>query len=106
MSWKIEYIKESEKDLLRLDYSQRLHVIKAIQKVSINPVSNVDGGYGKPLGNKSGTNLSGYYKIKLLKLGIRVVYRLEIEDKIMKIIVISIRDDDAVYKIADKRIKI
>lgn len=104
MKWKVEYLKEAVKDLKSLDHSQTLQVLKAIDKVSQNPLPNYEGGYGKPLGNKSNTNLTGYFKIKLLKLGIRVVYGLVIEQGIMKIIVISIREDDTVYQIAADRI--
>lgn len=105
MSWIIEYLKEAEKDLFNLDHSQRLHVLKAIEKVSQNPLPNSEGGYGKPLGNYLESKLSGFYKIKLLKLGLRVVYTIERKDKIMRIVIISIRDDDMVYKLADKRMK-
>jgi len=104
MKWKIEYLKESLKDLKSLDHSQKLQVLKAIDKVSQNPLPNFEGGYGKPLGNKANTNLTGYFKIKLLKLGIRVVYGLVKERGIMKIIVISIRKDETVYQIAVDRI--
>lgn len=104
MKWKVEYLKKSLKDLKSLDHSQQLQVLKAIDKVSQNPLPNFEGGYGKPLGNKSSTNLTGYFKIKLLKLGIRVVYGLVKERGIMKIIVISIRQDETVYQIAVDRI--
>jgi mRNA interferase RelE/StbE len=40
MAWTIEYLKEAEKDLLGLDHSQRLQVLKAIEKVSENPLPN------------------------------------------------------------------
>ena len=99
------YTLEAEKDLKRLDRSQQLQVLKAIKKVSENPLPNTEGGYGKPLGNLMSANLSGYLKINLLKVGLRVIYRLEKEDNIMKIIVISVRDDETVYKMAQKRIK-
>lgn len=105
MAWKIEYLKEAEKDLVNLDHSQRLQVLKAIEKVSENPLPSNEGGHGKPLGNYSSTKLSGYNKIKLLKLGIRVVYGLVRENEIMKIIVISVRADDAVYELAEKRLR-
>ncbi len=105
MAWTIEYLKEAEKDLMRIDHSQQLNVLKAIEKVSENPLPNQEGGYGKPLGNNLATKLAGYYKIKLLKLGIRVVYGLVREDEIMKIVVVSVREDDIVYKLANKRIK-
>jgi mRNA interferase RelE/StbE len=59
---------------------------------------------GKPLGNHSTMRLSGYMKIKLLNQGLRIVYKLVREYGVMRIIVISIRDDEQVYKIAQKRI--
>lgn len=105
MKWKIEYLEDARNDLKSLDNSQRIQVLKAIDKVSQNPIPNIEGGYGKPLGNKSNTNLTGYLKIKLLKLGIRVVYGLIKENGIMKIIVISVREDETVYQIAVDRIK-
>ena len=72
MSWDVEYIPEAETDMDRLDGSQRKMVLKAIDKVAKNPLPVDEGGYGKPLGNKHGNNLSGLLKIKLLKLGIRI----------------------------------
>ena len=77
-----------------LEGSQRKQVLKAIQKVSQNPLPDYEGGYGKPLGNKSGNNLSGYYKIKLLKLGIRVVYTITRNKETMREIVISISNNN------------
>ncbi|MGV8146767.1 MAG: type II toxin-antitoxin system RelE family toxin [Alkaliphilus sp.] len=105
MAWKIEYFKEVRKDFIKLDYAQRLQVLKAIEKVSKNPLSKYEGGYGKPLSNNSTTKLAGCYKIKLLKLGIRIVCFLVKEDNIMKIVLVSVRTDDVVYKLANKRIK-
>lgn len=104
-AWRIEYIKAAEKDLLALDRSQQLQILKAIKKVSINPLPINEGGLGKPLGSHSGNNLTGYLKIKLLKLGIRVVYQVVREDSVMKIIVISIRDDETIYKLVKDRSK-
>lgn len=104
MSWRIVYLKEAEQDLRDLDHAQQLHVVKAIAKVSQNPLPNTEGGYGKPLGSHLAGNLAGYLKIKLLKLGIRVIYRLVKEEDMMKIIVISVRTDEKVYKIAQERI--
>lgn len=103
--WKVEYLKDALDDIKRLDHSQRLQVVKAINKVAVNPLSQAEGGYGKPLSNKSGTNLAGYFKIKLLKLGLRVVYKVVRENNIMKIVVVSARADDEVYILAQKRIE-
>ena len=103
MSWKIEYIKEAQRDLQKLDAFNRRIILKAIEKTAQRPLPPPDG-VGKPLGNHAAANLSGYYKIKLRDLGYRVVYGLVREGNVMKVIVISIRDDDAVYREAERRI--
>ena len=87
----------------RLNHSVQIQVLKGIQKVSQNPLPAEDGGYGKPLGNKSGTKLTNLLKIKFRDLGIRVVYKIMRVDGVMKIIVVSARTDDQVYKEAAKR---
>lgn len=80
-------------------------VVKAIDKVSANPLPQAEGGYGKPLGNHNKANLTGYMKIKLKDLGLRVVYGLVRENNVMKIIVISVRADEEVYLEAASRIR-
>jgi mRNA interferase RelE/StbE len=102
--WKVEYMAEAEKDRATLDRSQRLQVDKAIFKVSQNPLPQSEGGYGKPLGNKQSNNLTGLLKIKLVNLGIRIVYTLVRTDEIMKIIVVAARADNEVYNTASKRV--
>lgn len=101
--WSVEFLDEAKKDLKRLDHSVQIQVLKGIKKVSENPVSVYDGGYGKPLDHKSGTNLTNLLKIKFRDLGIRVVYKIEITGTIMKIIVVAARSDEQVYKEAAKR---
>ncbi len=103
MKWSVEFLEEAERDIRKLDHSVQLQVIKGIKKVSQNPLPREQGGYGKPLGNKSGHNLTNFLKIKFKDLGIRVVYKLEMVDGVMKIIVISARTDEQVYKEASKR---
>ena len=105
MSWDVEYIPEAETDMDRLDGSQRKMVLKAIDKVAKNPLPVDEDGYGKPLGNKHGNNLSGLLKIKLLKLGIRILYDLKRNENGMRIIIVGIRADNTVYELADKRVK-
>jgi len=102
--WSVEYCKKAEKDLADLNKSASARVLKAINKVALNPLPQSEGGYGKPLGNKQSSKLAGCMKIKLKSLGIRVVYRLIREDEIMKIVIISIRDDDEVYRVAEQRL--
>ena len=101
--WQVEYLKEAVEDLKRLDHSQRLQVLKAINKVSSNPLPQNEGGYGKPLGNRNSARLARYLKIKLKRLGLRVVYKLIREKYVMKVIEVSARADDEVYLLAQKR---
>ena len=103
MTWSVEYLDEAKKDLKRLDHSVQVQVVKGILKVAQNPLSVHEGGYGKPLGNKSGANLTGLYKIKFRDIGIRVVYKVEIVDTVMRIVIISTRTDEQVYREAAKR---
>ncbi len=100
MKWTIEYIKEAQRDLRKLDPYVRKMVLKAIDKTAERPLPPPEG-IGKPLGNHVSSKLSGYYKIKLRNLGYRVVYDLVREGNVMKIIVISVRDDEEVYKEAE-----
>lgn len=103
MIWNIEFLDEAVKDIKKLDRAVQVQVLKGIQKVSRNPLPAEEGGHGKPLGNKRGVHLTNLMKIKFRELGIRVVYKVERVDEIMKIIVISARTDEQVYKEAAKR---
>mgnify|MGYP002626068671 FL=1 len=103
MKWHIVFLDEAKKDLQKLDHSVQLQVLKGIRKVSQNPLPTYEGGYGKPLGNKGGTNLTNLLKIKIRDVGIRVVYKVEYSDTLMRIIVISARANEQVYKEAAMR---
>ena len=105
MKWVIIYTRHAQKDLKKLDNTQKMQVLKAIEKVSENPLPKSKGGYGKPLGNHNESNLSGFLKIKLRKTGLRIIYKLEFSDNMMKIIIISARSGDEVYTKAQERIK-
>ena len=84
--------------------AKKILVRKAIQKVCQNPLPETEGGYGKLLGNKSSTNLTGFLKIKLRGAGLRIVYQLIRQGDYMLVIVIGVREDEEVYEIAQKRI--
>jgi mRNA interferase RelE/StbE len=101
MNWNVDMLPEAEADLENLDGAVRPQILRGIAKVSGNP--EYPNGYGKPLRNQAGNHLRGLYKIKFKKAGIRVVYALQYEGKKMTIIVISIREDEEVYKEAAKR---
>ena len=104
MSWNVKYLPEALDDFRKLDGSQKILVRKAIQKVCQNPLPETEGGYGKLLGNKSSTNLTGFLKIKLRGAGLRTVYQLIRQGDYMLVIVIGVREDEEVYEIAQKRI--
>ena len=100
----VEWHDEAKVDFNSLDRSQKLIVVKAIVRVAQKPQAQNEGGYGKPLGNRNAANLKNLLKVKLKSSGLRIVYQYVIEGNLMKIIVISIRDDEKVYKIAAKRL--
>ena len=104
MTWDVVFHEKAKKEFDRLNSSPKAQVAKAIHKVSQNPLPQSEGGYGKPLGNNQSSKLAGCLKIKLKGIGLRVVYKLARNDVVMKIIIISIRDDDGVYKEAENRI--
>ena len=72
----MEYLPAAVQDRRQLDGSVRKIVDKAIDTVSTNPLPVGEVGYGKPLGNKAGHNLTGLMKIKLKASGIRIIYQL------------------------------
>lgn len=101
MMWTVRYAKEAIADLKKLDKAFVEQVLKGIKKVSRNPLPIPDG-YGKPLGNKGGNNLTRFFKIKYRGIGIRVVYTLVRRENIMNILVVSKRDDEYCYETASK----
>ena len=94
MNWNVQYLPEAKKDLTKLDKNVKVAVLSAVKKVSTNPVSYNEGGYGKPLGKEGQSDLTGFLKIKLLKYEIRVVYELIRTETEMLIVVIGARKDD------------
>ena len=104
MNWELDYLPEAREDIKNLDRSKQIIVIKAIKKVKTNPLPQAEGGYGKPLGNKHGFNLTTLLKIKLRGEGIRIVYKLIRTDTKMMIVVVGAREDEEVYRIAQRRL--
>ncbi|MBQ9993525.1 MAG: type II toxin-antitoxin system RelE/ParE family toxin [Clostridia bacterium] len=103
MMWRVVYLPEAKKDFTSLAGNQRILVAKAIEKVRRNPLPVSEGGYGKPLGSKSDSRLTGFLKIKLRDAGLRVVYKLVRTDSEMLIVVIGARADNEVYGITERR---
>lgn len=103
--WQITFLPEAKKELSKLDKQTQKMVLAGIWKVGKNPLPQSEGGYGKPLGNKRSTDLTGFYKIKFKDIGIRVVYALVPSEQIMNIIAVLPREDEYCYKTAEKRKK-
>ncbi len=101
MGWNIRITDEAKKDYGKIDGSMRKQVLAGIIKVSKAPLPSPNG-YGKPLGNKNGKDLTGFFKIKYKEIEIRVVYTLVVNRAVMNIIVISQRDDNYCYDIEAK----
>jgi len=101
--WKVTLISDAKQDLYKIDNSMKKQVMTGIRKVSQKPLPKSEGGYGNPLGKANGLNLTGYFKIKYKRLGIRVVYTLNRQEKEMIIIVISARADNQCYDEENKR---
>lgn len=101
MTWEIRITDEAKKDFSKIEGSIRKQVLAGIVKVSKAPLPSPNG-YGKPLGNKNGNNLTGFFKIKYRGIGIRVIYTLVVDKLVMNIVVISQRDDNCCYELAAK----
>ena len=103
MKWEVGYLPEVKKDFKKIGQSRAVRVMKAIDIVRENPLPQSEGGYGKPLGNKGGANLTNLMKIKLRGEGVRVVYKIERTETKMLVIVVGVRADDEVYELAYAR---
>lgn len=101
MAWNIRIADEARKDYGKIEGSVRKQVLAGILKVSKAPLPSPKG-YGKPLGNKQGNDLTGFFKIKYRGIGIRVVYTLVVDKMTMNIMVISQRDDNYCYELVAK----
>ncbi|MCL2815816.1 MAG: type II toxin-antitoxin system RelE/ParE family toxin [Oscillospiraceae bacterium] len=103
MSYEVKFSPEAEKDLKTFNPAQERQIGIQIKKFAQNPLPQNEGGYGKPLGNKRGRNLTGLCKIVLKKLGIRIVYELIRTETTMVVVVVAARADEEVYDIAAAR---
>lgn len=105
MAYKVLYDSRAIDDLAKIDNSSKRIIVKTINRVAENPLPRAEGGYGWPLGNKSGRDLTNPLKIKMRGLGYRVVYQLKRTEESMEIIVIGVRADEEVYRMAYERIQ-
>jgi mRNA-degrading endonuclease RelE of RelBE toxin-antitoxin system len=100
VAFKIEFHPEAEKNFDRLDGSIQKVVAKILDTLSENPF------LGKPLGNKMGLDLTGFYKLYGAGKKYRIIYRL-LKDylEVIEIIGIGKREKEAVHKLILKRLQ-
>jgi len=95
----IQFIPEAVKDYKLLDGNIKKMVNDKIDRLKENPY------LGESLGNKNNIDLTGYYKIYVLKKTYRIVYRIvKNEIEIIEIWGIGRRDKMEIYKNIEKRI--
>ena len=104
MEWRYILTPAAERDFARLDGSQKVLVLKALDKLMTNPLPRDRGGYGQPLGNKGAAALAGFLKVKLKGPGLRIVYRLIEVEGVSCVLVIGAREDSQVYEQATSRL--
>lgn len=102
--WKYDFTQDARKDFKKLAGNQKIIVLKALDKVVQNPLPHTQGGYGIPLGNKHGFNLTGCLEVKLRGQNLRIIYKLEKDKMVMLNIAIDERGDYEAYKVASSRL--
>jgi mRNA interferase RelE/StbE len=95
--YEIKYHPLIESDLKQLNNSVRIEVFKKLKKIQQTPE------IGKPLGNKNNMNLSGLFKVYVVKKQVRIVYEIIENILVVKVIAIGKRESMEVYKQADER---
>ena len=95
----VRFIPEALQDFHDLDGSVKKEVSKKIDSLEHNPY------LGKPLGNRHGINLAGFYKLYVLKKKYRIVYRI-VKDhiEIVEIFGIGKREKEEIYRLIAKRL--
>jgi len=79
------------KDFEKLDVSIKKQILKKLILLETTPF------LGKPLGNRAGMDLIGYYKLYAYKRKIRIIYEIKDESLIIRVVSIGKREDFTVY---------
>ena len=96
----LHFLPDAAKDFDNLSGSLQKHAAKKIDSLSSNPF------LGRPLGNKLGIDLTGFYKLYFAKKKYRIVYRLIGEHiEVIEIVGIGKRNKEEIYKLIAKRLK-
>ena len=96
MTYSIKAHDDFKKDLNKLSQSVKDQLYKKLKKVQENPHI--------PKNRLSG-ELSSCYKIKLLKVGVRLIYQVIDDEVVILLVTVGKRADGEVYNEAIDRIK-
>lgn len=100
-TWKIEFLAKAADDLAELDGSDRKAALKTLTKLEKDPFA-----FGKPLGNRTGRNLTTYWSAEVDDRGIRIIYApVDGVVRIVLIVTIDARADFKAHETAYRRIK-
>ena len=100
---KVSFTLPALMDFTALPKNQQKIITRMIGRLMENPKPKDKGGYGIPLGNKGGNNLTGLLEGKLRGEGLRIIYRLD-ENEAMEIMAVGVREDEKIYDIVAKRL--
>lgn len=97
MSYTVELTPEAQDDFVKLDNSQRIHVMKSFARLEEQGMLAGEALHG---------SLSGFRKLKHRKLGLRVIFHETANGiEIIEVVAIGKRSDNEIYRIAEARIK-
>jgi mRNA interferase RelE/StbE len=96
MTYSLMFDEAALKEWLALDGSVKTPLKKALVKRLESPHVPGDALRGV---------LAGYYRIKLRKLGYRLVYRVEVKTVVVIVLAVGKRENDMVYVDAASRLK-
>jgi mRNA interferase RelE/StbE len=100
MAFKIEFHPAAAGDFQALDDSVKKEIGRRIDALAENPF------LGKPLGNKMGLDLTGFFKLYSARKKYRIVYRLEKKHlEVIEIIGIGKREKEEIYRLIKKRLQ-
>lgn len=92
MDYKILFEDSALKSLKKLDNGVVRRVLKRVGLLRKNPY------LGKPLGNKMGMNLTGYYKLYACEKKLRIVYTISEKEVLVTVVIVGKREKGEVYE--------
>jgi mRNA interferase RelE/StbE len=98
LQYKVVLTAEAANDFRHPDGSVKRQVARQLKKLETSP------HLGEPLGNRTGFDLTGYYKLYAANKAIRIVYRIVEDEVIVEVVGIGRRADFEVYADVARRL--